>query len=334
MVLSHSTSVAGSIRQRVRASAVIREEGGVSTLTFHAMGSRCRVCLVEPTRSAANDYLDALLNWVADFEAKYSRYLEGSVVARINAAAGGDWVETDPETDRLLALCGDFWFVTRGAFDPTSLPLLRLWNWKASPAVVPEESAVQAARALVGWKQVERRPGAVRLPQAGMGLDFGGIGKEYAVDVAIAMAESHGIHHVLIDFGQDIRAQGRPPGRPAWHVGLEDPRSPGSCWASVAVDGQAVASSGDYLRHFTQMGRRYGHILDPRSGYPVDNGSLGVNVVAPTCTVAGLLSTAAFILGPQDGFHLIHGYHGAAGAVLTLHGNQTTPRLHEYLVQR
>lgn len=322
-----------SLRERVRKSAVIRGEGGLSALTFHALGTRCRVLVVEPTRAAADAYFDHLLDWIADFEAKYSRFLEGSLIGQINAAAGRNWVETDPETDRLFQLCADLHFFTRGAFDPTALPLLRCWNWKANPPIVPDEETLRAARALVGWNKVQRRPGAVFLPTAGMGIDLGGIGKEYAVDLAVSMAAQHGIQNVLVDFGQDIRAQGVPPGRPAWHVGLENPRQPGTCWGSVAVLNHAVATSGDYLRHFVHQGRRYGHILDPRTGYPVENDCLAVSVVAPSCTTAGILTTTAFILGPPEGYRLINDFHGASGAVLTQHGNCITPRFYEHLVQ-
>jgi thiamine biosynthesis lipoprotein len=322
------------IRARVRQSAVIREDGGLSTLTFHAMGTRCRVSLVEPTRAAANAYLDHILNWVADFEANYSRFVDTSIISRINAAAGQRWVEVDEETDRLLLMCGQLHFFTRGAFDPTALPLIRLWNWKANPPVVPDPTTIESARELVGWNKVQRKTGSVFLPRAGMCLDLGGIGKEYAVDAALAMAARHGIENVLVDFGQDIRVHGLPPGRPAWHVGLENPKAPGSCWGSVAVTDHAVASSGDYLRHFLHQGRRYGHIIDPRTGYPVNNGCLAVSVVAPSCTMAGILTTTAFILGPKEGFQLIHGYHGASGAVITEQGNHITPRFYEHLVQQ
>jgi thiamine biosynthesis lipoprotein len=329
MVLTESPSV----RVRVRQSAVIREEEGLSILTFHSMGTRCRVCLVEPSRAAANAYLDGLLNWVADFEAKYSRFIDSSLVSRINAAAGQHWVEVDEETERLLSLCAEFTFLTRGAFDPTALPLIRLWNWKANPPSIPTDATIRATLDLVGWNKIQRRPGAIFLPLAGMCLDFGGIGKEYAVDLALARAAQHGIQDVLVDFGQDIRVHGRPPGRPAWHIGLENPLNPGTCWGSVAVTDHAVASSGDYLRHFEHAGRRYGHILDPRTGHPVDNGNRAVTVIAPSCTLAGILSTTAFILGPKEGFHLIHGHYGASGALFTEQGHHITPRLYEHLVQ-
>lgn len=321
------------IRARVRQSALIHEEGGVSVLKFHAMGTVCAVTLVEPTRAAANAYLDRLLDWVADFEARYSRFIDSSLICRINNAAGREWVPIDEETQGILSLCHQMVFLTQGAFDPTALPLIRLWNWKASPAVVPDDAQIQRTRELVGWGRVAIRPGAVFLTQPGMCLDLGGIGKEYAVDAAVAMASEYGVEHVLVDFGQDIRASGRSPGRPAWHVGLEDPKAPGTCWGSVAVTDAAVASSGDYLRHFMHGGRRYGHIIDPRTGYPVNNGCRSVTVIASSSTLAGILSTSAFVLGPKDGLDRIHSTFGAAGAIYTETSRLTTPRFHEYLVQ-
>jgi FAD:protein FMN transferase len=330
MVLSQPPS----LRDRIRQSATRQVERDILTVSFVAMGTRCRVLLPSPTPPAAEAYLEHLLNGVADFEARFSRFLPDSLISRINAAAGKHWVEVDEETDRILTLCQNLFFFTRGAFDPTALPLIRLWNWKQHPPVLPEDQAIGQARERVGWNRVQRRPGAIFLPLPGMCLDLGGIGKEYAVDMATALADQYGIQDVLVDFGQDVRAQGRPPGRPAWHVGLEHPARPGTCWASVAVTRHAVASSGDYLRHFVHQGRRYGHIIDPRTGYPVQNECRAVSVVAPTCTVAGVLTTTAFILGPKAGYQLIHDYHGASGAIVTETGNLLTPRFYEHLVQQ
>ncbi len=328
MVLAESKSV----RTRVMQSAVIREENGLSILTFFAMGTVCKVSLVEPTRAIGTRFLEQLLNWVADFEAKYSRFIDSSLISQINRAAGREWTEIDDEADQILAMCDEFQFFTQGAFDPTALPLLRLWNWKANPPSIPTDAAIQTARELVGWKNVLRRKNGIFLPKAGMCLDLGGVGKEFAVDMAMNLAVNSGVSNILIDFGQDIRAHGKPPGKPAWHIGLENPRCAGSCWSSTAVTNHAVATSGDYLRHFIANGRRYGHIIDPRTGYPVDNGCLSVTVIAPSCSVAGLLSTSAFILGPKDGFDLIQRSFGAAGAIITTTDQLITSRMYEHLV--
>ena len=290
---------------------------GFYKLTFRAMSTECRVHFRSLSPAGAQELQNDVVRWVADFEARYSRFIPESVIGRINAGAGSHWVDVDAEADRLFTLCQEFHFFTSGIFDPTALPLIQLWNWKSEPPVVPSPAAVKAALELVGWRKVRRRPGAIFLPRAGMGLDLGGIGKEYAVDQVMQMALQRGLENVLVDFGQDLRVHGHPPEKGAWHIGLKDPKSPGRCWAGVAVTDHAVASSGDYLRGFTIQGRRYGHILDPRSGYPVDNGSRAVTVIAPSCTVAGILSTTAFVLGAQEGLQLISSSYGAEGCITT-----------------
>lgn len=302
---------------RVTESARVAVEGNLHKLTFQAMNTECRVQVLGASAEQTREYLREVVLWVAGFEARYSRFLPDSLVGRINAAAGRDWVEVDAETERLFALCHELAFFTRGAFDPTALPLIRLWNWRANPPVLPEESALQAARELVGWRKVQRRPGGVFLPQRGMCLDLGGIGKEYAVDWVVGMALERGFPNVLVDFGHDVRVRGAAPGKKFWWIGLEDAQRPGQCWTGAAVTDHAVATSGDYIRHFQINGRRYGHIIDPRTGYPVDNGCRAASVIAPSCTIAGILSTTALILGAQEGLRLIETHLGAAGAITT-----------------
>ncbi len=333
MVLTapHPADGAAVVRERVTRSARQTATAGFYQLTFQAMSTACRVSFRTGQPAVARAFQADLLRWVADFEAKYSRFLPDSLVSRINAAAGRDWVAVDPETDQLFNLCQEMFFVTRGVFDPTALPLLQLWNWKAQPPVVPADAAVQAARELVGWRRVQRRPGAIHLPRAGMGLDLGGLGKEYAVDRVVGLALEREINDVLVDFGQDVRVHGQPPERGAWHIGLQDPRQPARCWTGVAVTNHAVATSGNYLRHFTHQGRRYGHLLDPRTGYPADNGTLAVSVIAPNCTFAGILSTAAFVLGAPEGLNLMRLCPGAEGCLSTETQRHATPGFHAYI---
>lgn len=330
MVLTSPTTDPG-VRDRIRKSARLKTENGLTHLSFGAMATHCRASFAPKSQSATQAFSGHLLDWVAEFESVYSRFLPDSLISRINREAGKSWVEIDQQTGRLLQLCHEMNFMTRGVFDPTALPLMRLWNWKATPPVLPTAEAVERARELVGWGKVQRRPGGVFLPEAGMELDLGGIGKEYAVDMAVQLAASHGINDILVDFGRDIKAQGKPPERGAWHIGLDDSRSPGKCWAGLAVTNQAVATSGDYLRSFTVEGKRYGHIIDPRSGYPVANGCLAVSVMAPNCTLAGILSTTAFILGPQEGLALIDAAYGAEGCIVTENGRFPSRRFYEFV---
>lgn len=319
-----------TVHDRVRQSSCSQSAAGYHQLSFQAMSTHCRVNFISKDAKLAQAFQNEALRWVAWFEAQYSRFIPGSLIGRINAAAGLHPVEVDQETDALFNLCGEMVFLTRGVFDPTSLPLMRLWNWKGKPVVVPTGEQVNATLELVGWRKVRRRKGELFLPREGMCLDLGGIGKEYAVDRVLTMGLDRGITNILVDFGQDVRVHGQPPERGNWHVGLEDAHQPGKCWTGVSVNNHAVATSGDYLRHFTAGGRRYGHIIDPRDGYPMNNGCLAVSVVAPHCTVAGILSTSAFILGPKEGLDLISICPGGEGAITTDTGRLHTRKFYAY----
>jgi thiamine biosynthesis lipoprotein len=287
-------------------------------LVFPALGTMCEIQYAAPSGDAqASGFERAVTAWVNAFEAKYSRFRPDSLLSRINAAAGRAWVEIDPEMEAMLKLCETLHFMTQGILDPTALPLIQLWNYKVDTPRIPTAAEIAAALALVGWKKVQRAPGRVFLPQAGMALDFGGFGKEYAVDMAARIAGDHGITSALVDFGHDLRALAAPPGRPAWHIGLEDPRQPGAVSGSMAVIGKGVASSGDYIRRFVVDGKRYGHILDVRTGSPVANGCLQTTVIASSCLQAGVLSTTAFVLGVPKGIDFIQACPGAEGLILT-----------------
>jgi FAD:protein FMN transferase len=302
-------------------------------LSFPALGTMCEVQYAAPDgEGQATAFERAVVGWVSAFEAKYSRFRDSSLVSRINAAAGRDWVEIDAEMELLLQLCDTLYFMTGGVLDPTALPLLRIWNYKADHPRVPPASEIAAARARVGWRKVQRAPGKVFLPEPGMGLDFGGFGKEYAVDVVARIAAEQGLAAVLVDFGHDLRALGAPPDRPAWHIGLEDPKRPAATHGSIAVVGRGVASSGDYIRCFEVDGKRYGHVIDPRTGWPVANGCLQATVVAPTCLQAGVLSTTALVLGVPKGLELIQSQPGAEGMLVTDRERAQTRGFFQYVV--
>lgn len=329
MVLNDS-----SVFERINATVAEMPVNGGRKFTFRAMGTLCQVTFYQSdSRVAGEQFKAATLRWVAEFEARYSRFLPDSLVSLINQSAGQSWVELDAEAEHLFALCHELFFLTRGAFDPTAMPLIKLWNWKSNPPALPTDEAIKATRQIVGWNKVQRRKGAIYLPREGMCVDLGGIGKEYAVDRVIQIAVQHGLANVLVDFGQDLCMRGAPPSKPAWHIGLEDPTAPGKCWVGLGVKDRAVATSGDYLRHFHINRRRYGHIIDPRTGYPVANGCRAVSVVAPNCTIAGILSTSAFILGPVEGLNLVGSYMGADGCIITDNSRHETRKFHEYVIR-
>ena len=307
--------------------------GSLHKFAFPALGTICEVQYATPhAGQPAVAFELAAVDWVLSFEAKYSRFVPSSLVSRINAAAGRSWVEVDSEMEEMLVLCDSIHVMTQSVLDPTALPLIKLWNWKAEHPAIPSAAQIAAARRLTGWTKVQRAPGRVFLPEAGMALDFGGFGKEYAVDIVAQIAVNHQISSVLVDFGHDLRALGAPPERPLWHVGLEDPKNPGRHAGSIGVSGKGVASSGDYVRCFTHDGRRYGHIIDPRTGWPVANGCTQATVIAGTCLHAGVLCTTAFVLGLKEGIALIQTFPGAEGLLLSTDSRAQTRGFFHHVV--
>jgi len=307
--------------------------GGLRKFRWQALGTTCELQFATEDFAQAVAFQNAAVAWVAKFETRYSRFRPDSLLSRINQAAGQSGVEVDLEMEQMLNVCAALYEMTQGILDVTSLPLMRLWDYRAGTPRIPSEKEIAAARERVGWRKVQREPGKVFLPIAGMALDFGGWGKEFAVDAVAQIARDHGIASALIDFGHDLRAIGTPPGKPGWHIGLEDPTHPGTYRGSIAVRERGIASSGDYLRHFTLNGRRYGHIIDPRTGCPVSNGCVQATVVAPSCLQAGVLSTTAFVLGGEKGIEAIQQSLGSEGCLLTEKARYQTRSFFQYVVE-
>ncbi len=297
---------------------------GVRKLEFRALGTQCIIQFRQPDERAALLFAAEALGWLEEFEAKFSRFRPDSLVSQVNAAAGREWVKVDAEMERLLDIAEGLYNLTDGILDGTMLPLMRVWDWKTVHEKLPEAAQVKEALALTGWRKVQRRPGAVFLPKEGMGLDFGGFGKELAVDRLTQMARARGIKDALIDLGRDIFALGGNGVHPFWHIGMEDARKPGTCWGGLGLSERAVSSSGDYARFFIHGGVRYGHILDPRTGWPVTSGMRSVTVVSRSCLEAGVYSTAVFVLGARDGIAFASKSQGVEVCAQSEHGFDTT----------
>lgn len=308
-------------------------QDGWYLVSFEAMGTVNRLQFAAGSRAQAVAFRARVLRWLARFEARYSAFIPDSLLMRLNRDACESWAATDAETDELFALCDWLYWKTGGVLDPTMGPLIALWNHHVPRAAVPDAQAIEDARRQVGWRHVERRAGAVRFARPGMRLDLGGMGKEFAVDRVLALAERHNITNVLIDLGHDVRAHGSPPEGGPWRVGLENPGAPGQCWGGVALRNEALCGSGNYLRFLEIDGERFGHILDPRTGWPVKNGCSAAWVMAPSATTAGALSTAAMILGPDEGLKVIEGTYEAAGCLWCGDKIHQTRRFENHVLQ-
>ncbi len=235
-----------------------------------------------------------------------SFHRESSELGRINAAAGGEGIKADPEILGLIRKALEFSKQTHGAFDPTIGPVARLWNFSAGDPRLPEKQEISRALVLVGWERpaLDDAAGTIRLPDPGMALDLGAIAKGYALDRAAKVIRDSGIGSALINAGGDIIAVGEKlPGRP-WRIGVQDPDKPGGVAAIVPLRDRAIVTSGDYERFFVREGKRFHHILDPRTGNPA-HGLRSVTILAPDGITADALATAVFVLGPKAGLKLV-----------------------------
>jgi thiamine biosynthesis lipoprotein len=269
---------------------------GLVVYAFRAMGGTASLQLPGPRSPQADALARRAIDEVLRIEARYSRYRADSVVGRINAAAGGSPVAVDAETAALLRFADHLWRASGGRFDATSGVYRRVWDFRGGK--LPEPAAVEALRPLVNWPAVQWSDAEVRLPVAGMELDFGGFGKEYAADRAAGVLRAAGVAHALVELAGDLVAIGaRPDGQP-WRLGIRHPRTPGALLATVPLSDLALATSGDYERFIEVDGRRYGHVLDARTGWPQDHWQ-SASIVAPTCLAAGAAATMALLMGEE-----------------------------------
>ncbi|MEI7708905.1 MAG: FAD:protein FMN transferase [Chlorobium sp.] len=261
---------------------------------FDAMGSGCEVVIVAETKKDAQSIAGCAIEEVSRIERKFSRYRSDSIVSRINAAAGLDWVECDEETLSLFQYADTLFESSAGLFDITAGVLRHAWDFGS--AVVPDNGVLTRQCSLINWQSVERQGNSVRMPLAGMELDFGGFGKEYAADRAAALIHGKGVRNGYVNLAGDIRVVGPKPDKSPWLIGIQDPRHKSRTIASIPLFTGALATSGDYERFFEVDGHRYCHIIHPRSGYPVTYWR-SVTVIAPLAITAGSYSTIAMLKG-------------------------------------
>ena len=259
------------------------------------MGSPCAVHLYLADAEDSDVILNAVADEVHRLEKKFSRYRDDSLASQIiqTAQLAGS-IDLDNETASLLDYAHTLWEQSDGLFDITSGVLRRVWNFNSDR--IPTQQAIDEVLPNVGWNKLSWCNPQLRFPKPGMEVDFGGYVKEYAADSAAAVALGLGVQHGLIELGGDIRVIGPHPDGKPWRVGVRHPRQDGVVLAEVELTQGAVASSGDYERAIIHKGKRYGHILDPCTGWPV-NGLMSVTVLADHCLLAGTASTVAMLKG-------------------------------------
>jgi thiamine biosynthesis lipoprotein len=270
-----------------------------------SMGTMLTITAYGKSEGDATAAIDAALAEVDRLDRMLSTYIGESEVSKLNRAAGGDFLPASPELLDLLSRSRELCARTDRAFDVTVGPLVELWKRAAHDGTEPSEREIAAARGLCGAGEIETDPehGRARLVHAGAALDFGAIGKGYALDRAASILQDRGVTRALLDFGGQFLALDPPPDAAAWKVDLRDPAKPESIRTSLNLVHASISTTADYERGLAIGVRRVSHVVDPRTGLPA-GGMLGVSVVCASATEADALSTACYVLGAKSGADL------------------------------
>jgi thiamine biosynthesis lipoprotein len=259
---------------------------------FKAMGSACEVVLASHTQNEAESMAKLAIDEVLRIERKYSRYTTDSIIAKINQQAGCGAVQCDDETWALFKFASQLFDQSDGLFDITSGVLRQAWDFK-NPEV-PSSQKLEALLPLVGWEKVVLQDQSIALPLAGMEIDLGGFGKEYAADRAAQVLKEKGVTHGYVNLAGDMRFLGPKPTGEPWMIGIQDPRALDQVVATLPITMGGLATSGDYERYFELNGQRYCHVLNPKTGMPVSYWR-SVSVTSPATVVSGCTTTMAML---------------------------------------
>ena len=274
-------------------------------LTGRALGTTWTVKFLQPAPPLNPATLTARISATLErLEQQFSTYRPNSELSRFNTARTTDWITVSPELARVATDCRALSVLTGGAFDATIFPLVDLWGFGPQRRSGPPPSAaeISAARARIGYRRLESRasPPALRKTSANLAADFSSMAKGFAADTIAAQLSALGSTDHYVQIGGDIATVGPRP----WRVAIEQPTGSAPLAHIFDLAGQSLSTSGDAHNSFTHAGRRYGHILDPRTGEPVASPLASVSVIAPTCAQSSARATALFVLGPDAGFAL------------------------------
>ena len=264
----------------------------IHRLPFKAMGSACEVVLASHTQNEAESMAKLAIDEVLRIERTYSRYTTDSIIAKINQQAGCGAVQCDDETWALFKFASQLFDQSDGLFDITSGVLRQAWDFK-NPEV-PSSQKLEALLPLVGWEKVVLQDQSIALPLAGMEIDLGGFGKEYAADRAAQVLKEKGVTHGYVNLAGDMRFLGPKPTGEPWMIGIQDPRALDQVVATLPITQGGLATSGDYERYFELNGQRYCHVLNPKTGMPVSYWR-SVSVTSPATVVSGCTTTMAML---------------------------------------
>lgn len=301
----------------VRATALLFSLAVAFSCSKKAMPTRTQtvlgtVCSINAYDDASDKLYDELFARLKEIDDRFSATKRDSDISQVNAYAGIKAVPVHRDVYFVVQTALNFAQKTDGAFDPTVGPLVKLWGINTENARVPSREEIDATLPLVNWRNVQMDPGdgetskRIFLLQKGMSLDLGGIAKGYAADEMARILGEHNVRQAIVNLGGNVYAYGSKKDGSKWKVAVKNPQHPSSDPALAICFNQnnSVVTSGAYERYFEKNGKRYHHIINPKTGYPEQNKVGSVTIVSRSSIEADALSTAAYILGPSEYFKI------------------------------
>lgn len=270
--------------------------------------------------NATEEVFTKVFDKLRDIENKMTINSEVSEVISINANAGKDSIKVSDDTFYVIEKGKYFSELSMGRFEISIGPLVKLWNIGSEDAKVPTQEEIENKKKLVNFSNVilNESEKTVMLKEEGMTLDLGGIAKGYGADEVVKILGEHGVEHAIVNLGGNVFSYGNKPDGTPWKVGVQNPKSPRGDYIGIAeVVNKTVVTSGIYERYFEEDGKKYHHILDPDTGYPVENDLAGVSIIADSSIDADSLSTAVFAMGINEGMSLIESLDNAEAVFVT-----------------
>ena len=283
------------------------------------MGSHFEVIALDSDSTRAHQAIALAYREIDRIEKLISSWQATSQTTRINESAGISPVVVDEELYNLIYRCLKISRLTQGAYDISFAGMGNIWEFNGQElAEFPDSAQVAGASSLVNYKEIvlDRDQLSVYLTKPGMKIGFGSIGKGYAANRAMEKMKQHGIRSGMINAGGDLISWGKNINHEAWSVGIANPDQDQGIAGWLALEDVALVTSGDYEKFFTYHQQRYGHIIDPRTGYPA-MGIKSVSVICPDAELADALATAVYVLGETEGLQLLNQLTGVEGLIIT-----------------
>lgn len=280
--------------------------------TLLLMGSRFELAVVDKNVVTAQHHIQAAINEIKRIENLISSWNPQSQTSMINKQAGIKPVTVDIELIQLIERAKRVSRLTQGAFDISFGSIdKKIWHFDGSLKKLPDAATAKKAVRLINYQHIitDQTNSTVFLKNKGMRIGFGAIGKGYAAEKARALLKERGVKNGIVNAGGDLTAWGAQPNGKPWTIGIANPTFKHKAFAHLAVTNQAVVTSGNYEKFVVIDGKKYTHIIDPRTGYPV-SGLQSVTIICPNAELADALATSVFVLGPEIGLHLINQLKG------------------------